>query len=61
MLDKPKELTKYPGTAYEIIYWENKSASAEKAYNQWIETSAARSVISNYKDYAPDPACRSRT
>ena len=51
MLDKPKELTKYPGTAYEIIYWENKSASAEKAYNQWIETSAARSVISNYKEW----------
>lgn len=51
MLNKPTELTKYPGTAYEIIYWENKTATAEKAFNQWIETSAARSVISNYKDW----------
>lgn len=51
MLNKPTELTKYPGTAYEIIYWENKQATAEKAYKQWIETSASRSVFSNYKDW----------
>jgi hypothetical protein len=51
MLDKPQELTKYPGQAYEIIYWENKSATAEKAFNQWKETPAARSLLSNYKEW----------
>jgi hypothetical protein len=51
MLNKPTELTKYPGVAYEIIYWENKTATAEKAFNQWKETSVARSVISNFKEW----------
>lgn len=51
MLNKPTELTKYPGTAYEIIYWENKQATSDKAYKQWIETSASRSVFSNYKNW----------
>lgn len=51
MLNKPKELTKYPGNAYEIIYWENKQANAEKAFRQWKETSVARSVISNSKNW----------
>lgn len=51
MLNKPTELTKYPGPAYEIVYWENKQASAEKAFKQWKETSASRAVLSNYKDW----------
>jgi hypothetical protein len=51
MLNKPKELTSYGGSAYEIIYWENKQATADKSFRQWKETSVARSVISNYKNW----------
>jgi len=51
MLNKPKELTSYGGSAYEIIYWENKQATADKAFRQWKETSVARSVISNFKNW----------
>ncbi|MCD4697854.1 MAG: SPOR domain-containing protein [Bacteroidales bacterium] len=51
MLKKPLEITKYPGVAYEIIYWENKQANAEKAFEQWHETSASRSLITNFKEW----------
>lgn len=51
MLNKPRELTKYPGNAYEIVYWENKNATAEKAFNQWRETAVARSLITNFKTW----------
>lgn len=51
MLNKAREITLYPGSAYEIIYWENKSADAEKAFNQWRETSVARSLITNFKNW----------
>jgi len=51
MTGKPKELTNYPGAAYEIVYWENKEANADKAFNQWRETAASRSVITNFKEW----------
>ncbi|MCD4665824.1 MAG: SPOR domain-containing protein [Bacteroidales bacterium] len=51
MTGKPKELTNYPGEGYEIVYWENKEANADKAFDQWRETVAARSVMTNFKDW----------
>lgn len=51
MVTKPKEITSYPGYAYEIVYWENKSANADKAFNQWRETSASRALITNFKEW----------
>jgi hypothetical protein len=48
---KPKELTNYPGNAYEVVYWESREANAEKAIDQWKETSAAQSVLTNFKDW----------
>jgi len=51
MQDKPKEITNYPGTAFEIVYWENKEANANNAFDQWRETTAARSVITNFKEW----------
>lgn len=51
MESKPGELTNYPGHAHEIVYWENKEANAERAFDQWRETSAARSLITNFKEW----------
>ena len=51
MISKPREITAYPGYAYEVVYWENKSANADKAFDQWRETSAARSLITNFKEW----------
>ena len=47
MKSKPTEITMYPGTAYEIIYWESKEATPDMAFNQWREISASQSVIIN--------------
>ena len=51
MISKPKEITAYPGYAYEVIYWENKSANASKAFDQWKQTTAARALITNFKEW----------
>lgn len=48
---KPKEITNYPGLGYEIVYWENKEATANKAMNQWRETPASRSILTNFKEW----------
>ncbi len=51
MLDKPSEITGYKGAAYEIIYWENKQATPERAFDQWRETAVARAMITNFKEW----------
>ena len=51
MQEKPKEITDYPGVAFEIVYWENRDASADNAFDQWRETTAARALITNFKDW----------
>ncbi len=51
MLNKPQEFTSYTGFAYEIVYWENKNANADKAFDQWRETSASRSLMTNFKEW----------
>jgi hypothetical protein len=51
MQTKPAELTGYPGKGYEVVYWESREASAEKAINQWKETLAAKSVLSNFREW----------
>ncbi len=51
MQNKPRELTNYKGNGYELVYWENREASADKAFDQWRETNAARAMITNAKDW----------
>lgn len=51
MKSKPKEITKYPGSAYEIVYWESKEATHDIAFKQWRETAASQSVIINSKEW----------
>ena len=33
--DKPKELSKYPGKAYEIVYWENDTVNIDSVISFW--------------------------
>jgi len=51
MQNKPVELTGYPGKGYEVVYWESREASAQKAIDQWKETCAATSIIHNTKEW----------
>jgi hypothetical protein len=51
ILSKPKELTNYPGIAHEVVFWESREASAEKAIKQWKETSAARFMLTNFREW----------
>lgn len=51
MQNKPTELTNYPGKGYEVVYWESREASAQKAMDQWKETCAAISIIQNTKEW----------
>lgn len=51
MWNKPRELTNYPGVAYEIAYWTDEpldpKAFAAKALQQWKESPGHNSVIIN--------------
>jgi hypothetical protein len=51
MLNKPMEFTMYPGTGYEIVYWESKEASAARAFDLWRESNASRSMITNFREW----------
>jgi len=51
ILTKPKELTNYPGLGHEIVFWESRDATAEKAIKQWKETSVSRFMLTNFKDW----------
>jgi hypothetical protein len=51
ILSKPKEITNYPGIAHEIVYWESREASVEKALKQWKEVSVSRFIITNYREW----------
>lgn len=51
ILTKPKELTNYPGLGHEIVFWESRDATAEKAIKQWKETSVSRFIITNFKEW----------
>lgn len=51
MQNKPGELTGYSGKGYEVVYWESREASAQKAIDQWKETCAATSIILHTKEW----------
>lgn len=51
MQSKPAELTAYTGKGYEIVYWESREATAEKAILQWKETQAARAALTNIREW----------
>lgn len=47
MISKPRELTSYPGEAYEIAFWESVDAIPEVVLDLWKSSSASDDLILN--------------
>ncbi len=47
MNSKPSEITDYTGKGYELVYWEEESASAIEAFELWKQVQASREMILN--------------
>ncbi|MFH1161513.1 MAG: SPOR domain-containing protein [bacterium] len=45
--DKPKELTKYPGKGFEIVYWENNSVIIDSVISFWRSFDYFNSFLMN--------------
>lgn len=45
MNNKPAELTSYNGLGFELVYWEEESATAYEAYDSWKQLDASREMI----------------
>lgn len=43
--DKPKELTRYPSVAYEVVYWENSAAFTDQIMENWKSTPQSANLI----------------
>lgn len=50
--DKPKEITYYPGQAFELIYWTNQVAFPDEIMDTWLATQSSASILLNYGKYA---------
>lgn len=47
MNDKPSELTGYSGKGYELIYWDDETATPFDAFELWKQVEASREMILN--------------
>jgi hypothetical protein len=45
MNEKPSEITGYAGKGYELVYWQEESASALEAFELWKQVQASREMI----------------
>ncbi len=45
--NKPKELTKYKGEGYELVYWENGQAFSDAAMDEWKTITPSKDIILN--------------
>jgi hypothetical protein len=45
--DKPRELTSYPGKAFEIVYWENNPVVIDSVFNFWKSFGYFNSFLMN--------------
>jgi len=50
--DKPKELTQYPGQAYELVYWTNDPVNPEDVMELWKGIPASAALLLNTGKYA---------
>jgi len=47
LYDKPMELTDFPGSGFELIFWDSKNANAIDAFDFWRSIEYSRSVLLN--------------
>lgn len=47
LFNKPAELTNFPGSGYELIYWDSKFAKPRDAFDLWRTTNYSRDILLN--------------
>jgi hypothetical protein len=47
MNSKPSEICGYPGLGFELVYWEEETATANEAYDLWIQVGASKDMLLN--------------
>jgi hypothetical protein len=47
MNSKPSEICGYPGFGFELVYWEEETATANEAYDLWIQVGASKDMLLN--------------
>jgi hypothetical protein len=52
IVNKPKELTKYPGEGHEIAYWESEQLNPDTIVNFWKSVDATKEILLNQKRWS---------
>ena len=52
ILNKPKELTAYPGTAHEICYYDSHDIQVDTVYAFWMKVEQARDLLTNNRKWS---------
>jgi len=48
MNSKPREITTYSGSGFELVYWDEETATPAEAYQLWQETDLSKDMILNH-------------
>jgi hypothetical protein len=52
IVNKPAELTKYPGEGHELSYWDSEQLHPDTVFNFWLSIDQAREVLLNQKKWS---------
>jgi hypothetical protein len=52
IVNKPSELTKYPGEGHELCYWDSEELQPDTVFNFWLSIEQARELLLNQKKWS---------
>jgi hypothetical protein len=52
IVNKPAELTKYPGEGHELCYWDSEELQPDTVFNFWLSIEQARELLLNQKKWS---------
>jgi hypothetical protein len=52
IVNKPTELTKYPGEGHELCYWDSEELQPDTVFNFWLSIEPARELLLNQKKWS---------
>jgi hypothetical protein len=52
IVNKPAELTKYPGEGHELCYWDSEELQPDTVFNFWLSIEQAREILLNQKKWS---------
>jgi len=52
ILNKPKELTQYPGEGHELVYWDSEALHPDTVFRFWSTIGQAREILLNEKKWS---------